>query len=90
MDFLPIIFSAISIVFCVATFVLNRGDKAIEKKDEQDKESANQQLIDYRLKEVERKLDQILEKLDSYDKEIDSRIDKAIELHIRLYHKGDK
>ena len=90
MEILPIIFSAISIIFCIATFVLNRGDKAVEKKGEQDEESANQKLIDYRLKEVERKLDKILEKLESYDNEIDLRIEKAMELHIKMYHKGDK
>lgn len=87
---LPTIISIVSIAFCIATFVVNRKDKAVKDTKETDEESANQKLIDYRLKEVEKKLDKILEKLDSYDKEIDARIEKAIELHIKVYHKGEK
>lgn len=82
--------SILSVVITVANFVLNRKDKAVKDTKEQDQESTNQKLIDYRLEQVEKKLDRVLDILDSYDKEIDERVDKAMELHIRLYHEGEK
>ena len=80
--------SILSSVIAVSSFVLNRKDKAIKDKGEQDEESSNQKLIDYRLTKVEEKLDKILDFLNSYDKEIEEKVDKAIQLHIELYHKG--
>lgn len=82
--------SILSVVITVANFVLNRKDKAVKDTKEQDQESSNQKLIDYRLEQVEKKLDRVLDILDSYDKEIDERVDKAMELHIKLYHEGEK
>ena len=79
--------SILASVISVSSFVIARKDKAVRDKGEQDEDSSNQKLIDYRLTQVEKKLDKILEKLDSYDKEIDERIDKALEQHIQLYHK---
>ena len=80
--------SILSSVIAVSSFVLNRKDKAIKDKEELDKESSNQQLIDYRLGQVEKKLDKILDILDNYDKEIDVRVDKALEQHIKIYHRN--
>ena len=83
---------AITIINCVlgvSSFVLTRKDKAIKEKGEQDEENTNQKLIDYRLTQVEKKLDKILDFLNSYDKEIDDKVNKAINLHIEMYHKGD-
>ena len=77
-------------VISVASFVLNRRDKAIKDKGELDEESSNQKLLDYRLTQVEKKLDKIIDLLDSYDKEIDERVNKALEQHIKLYHQGAK
>ena len=82
--------SILSAVMTVANFVVNRKDKAVKDAKEQDKESSNQQLIDYRLTQVEKKLDKILDMLDNYDKEIDTRVEKAIAQHIKLYHKEVK
>ena len=79
--------SILASVISVSSFVIARKDKAVRDKGEQDEDSSNQKLIDYRLTQVEKKLDKILEKLDSYDKEIDERIDKALEQHNQLYHK---
>ena len=80
--------SILSVVITVANFVLNRKDKAVNETKESAKESSNQQLIDYRLTQVEKKLDKIIEILDSYDKEIDERVKLAMEIHIKEYHKG--
>lgn len=84
---LTLALSILASVISVSTFALNRKDKALKDKEELDKETSNQKLIDYRLKEVEKKLDKILDFLNSYDKEIDDRVEKAIENHVRLYHK---
>ena len=84
---LSTVLSILASVIAVSTFVLNRKDKAIKDTKEVDEESSNQKLIDYRLTQVEKKLDKILDILDSYDKEIDVRVEKAMEQHIKLYHK---
>lgn len=74
--------SIISIVITVANFVLNRRDKAVK-----DAKETNIELINYRLDELDKNVKKILDKLDSYDHEIDDRIDKAIKLHEKIYHK---
>lgn len=83
--------SILSSVISVASFVLNRKDKAVDKaeKDGSEKTSnkSEQVLIEYRLEQVEKKIDKILDILDSYDKEIDNRVGKAMEEHIKIYHK---
>lgn len=80
--------SIISVVITVANFVLGRKDKAVSETKEGAKESSNQQLIDYRLTQVEKKLDKILDILDNYEKEIEERIKKAMEEHLKIHHKG--
>lgn len=85
---LALTISILSVVITVANFVLNRKDKAVKDTKEQDEESSNQKLIDYRLEQVEKKLDRVLDILDRYDKEIDERVDKAMQQHIKIYHKG--
>lgn len=77
----------LGVVLNVFNFYYTRKKETITNVKELDKESSNQQLIDYRLTKVEEKLDKILEKLDTYDKEIDERIDKALQQHVKMYHK---
>lgn len=79
---------AISIVGCViaiASFVLGRKDKAVKETKE---EASEQKLIDYRLNELTKKVDKILEKLDNQDGEIRKIVNEEIEKHILQYHKG--
>ena len=80
--------SILSVIITVSNFILVRKDKAVDDTKDNAKESANQQLIDYRLTQVEKKLDKIIDILDSYEKEIDERIDLAMGRHIQLYHGG--
>ena len=80
--------SILGIVLNVFNFYYSRKKDTITSIKEQDKESSNQQLIDYRLTQVEKKLDKILDILDSYDKEIDERVGKALLQHVELYHQG--
>ncbi len=79
--------SILSVVITVLNFAFNRKDKAVKDTKELDEDKSDQKLINYRLGQVEVKLDKILDKLDSYDKEIDERVKKAIEQHIREYHR---
>jgi len=88
---------AITILNCVlgvVTFANNRKKDVVGEVKEENKEKvvdvADKKLIEYRLEQVEKKLDKILEKLDTYDKEIEERINKAFEEHIKVYHnKGE-
>ena len=82
--------SILSSVIAVSNFVLSRKDKAVKDTQDNAKEHTNQELIDYRLTQVEKKLDKILDILDRYDVEINERIDKAMENHIKIYHKGEE
>jgi len=79
---------AISIIGCilsVTNFVLARKDKAVK-----DTKESHQDLIEYQLKELKEDVKTILSKLDNYNKDIDDRIDKAMDLHIKMYHsKGE-
>lgn len=80
--------SIISVIMTISSFVLNRKDKAVSDTKDNAKESSNQQLIDYRLTQVEKKLDKILDILDNYEEEVNQSIEKAINLHVKLYHSG--
>ena len=79
---IALLITMINCVLGVATFVLNRKDKAIK-----DAKEVNMGLIEYRLNELDKNVQKILDKLDTYDAEIDNRIEKAIEVHIKEYHK---
>jgi len=74
--------SILGSVISVSSFVLTRRDKAVK-----DAKETNMELINYRLNELDKNVQKILNKLDNYENEIDSRIDKAIKNHIEIYHK---
>lgn len=74
--------SILGSVISVSTFVLNRKDKAVK-----DAKETNMELINYRLNELDKNVQKILDKLDNYENEIDTRIEKAINQHIKMYHK---
>lgn len=82
---LTTILAILSSVFCIVTFVTNRIDKAKQNTKEN-----HQELIEYQLKELKDDVKSILSKLDKYETDVDEKIDKAMELHIKLYHKGEK
>lgn len=72
----------IAICISVLTLVLTRIDKA--KKDGKED---NLTLINYQITEIKDDVKDILLKLDNYDSEIDKRIEKALDLHLKLFHK---
>lgn len=79
---IALILSILGAVISVSNFVLSRKDKAVK-----DTKENHQELIEYQLKELKDDVKAILNKLEKYDKEFDDRIDKAIQLHVELYHK---
>ncbi len=77
----------ISIIISGASLILGRKDKS--NHDTADR-NYRQGILDQQLKTITDKLDKIERKLDNYDTEIDTRIDKALSIHIKEYHKGAK
>lgn len=74
-------------VITILSFVFGRGDKS--KQDTADRNYRQGQL-DQQLKTIYEKLDKIEKKLDTYDSEIDNKIEKALNSHIKQYHKEVK
>lgn len=84
---IPLIISILGTIIAVVSLILNRKDKS--NKDTE-KESYKWGTIDAQIKQILNKLDKIDNKLDSYDKEIDERIEIALKHHIKEYHqKGE-
>lgn len=81
---IPLIISILGSIIAVVSLILNRKDKS--NKDTE-KESYKWGMIDAQIKQILNKLDKIDNKLDSYDKEIDEKIEIALEHHIKEYHK---
>jgi predicted patatin/cPLA2 family phospholipase len=79
--------SILAVVITVANFVLSRKDKAVKDTKEENKESTNQVLIDYKLGELSKKVDQVITKLDSYERETKNIVKEEMEKHILEYHK---
>lgn len=77
--------SILGSVIAVSTFVLNRRDKAVK-----DTKENNQELIKYQLTELKEDVKSILAKLDKYDEDVEKKIANAMDLHIKMYHKGEK
>ena len=78
---LTVIISIISVIIAVSSFVLGRKDKAVKEAKE-----TNMELINYRLNELDKNVQKILDKLDSYESDTKKIIDEAMEHHIREYH----
>lgn len=77
---------AISIIGCViaiSSFVLNRKDKAVKDTKE---EASEQRLIEYRLNQLEIKIDKVLGKLENQDGDIRKIVNEEIEKHVLKFH----
>ena len=82
---LPLALSILASVISVSSFALNRKDKS---NQDTEKDSYKWGSIDEKLSNIERTLAKIEDKLDTYDKEVDDKIDVAFKHHINEYHKG--
>lgn len=79
--------SILASVISVSSFVLSRKDKAVKDTKEENEQTSNQVLIDYKLGELSKKVDQVITKLDSYERETKNIVKEEIEKHILEYHK---
>lgn len=77
----------LSCVISVVNYISNRKDKSNKDVVESQKQFSKHDLIEYRLEKIEQNIEKILNKLDSYDKEIAKKIKEAMETHISTYHK---
>ena len=71
-----------AVTISLITLILNRRDKAIN-----DTKESNLGLINFRLDQLDKNVQRILAKLETYDKELDERIDRKIHEHIEMYHR---
>ena len=77
-----IIISVSAVVISLITLILNRRDKAFA-----DTKESILGLINFRLDQLDKNVQRILAKLDTYEKETDEKIDKKIHEHVEMYHK---
>lgn len=89
MEYISIILSAISVIFCIATFVVNRKDRAVQCQKED-----HQELIEYQLKEIKEDnkeikndLKEIRRTLSNYKEVFRDMIRVELEEHVKTYHK---
>jgi hypothetical protein len=75
--------SILSAVISVSSFALSRKDKAV--KDSEDK---NYGLLNYKIDSVDKKVDKIIDKMEKYEYEFDDKLEKAMNTHVEMYHKG--
>lgn len=77
------VISCTSIIINIITFIKN-GNK--EVKQDTSKDSYKWGKLDEKLNNLEKQVNKILDKLDTFELEIDTKIEKAIEAHIKQYH----
>ena len=79
--------SILGVVISVISFVMARKDKSNKDAVEEQKEFSKHDLMNYRLEKIEQNIEKILNKLDFYDKEIEEKVKKAIDVHVATFHK---
>ena len=84
---ITLVISIIGVVISVSAFIMSRKDKAVSHEAEEQKQFSQHDLIQYRLEKIEQNIEKILAKLDTYEKEIDDKIEKAMKNHIATHHK---
>lgn len=75
--------SCVSIMISIITFIKN-GNKDI--KQDTSKDSYKWGQLDEKLNNLEKQVNKILDKLDTFELEIDTEIEKALENHVKQYH----
>lgn len=83
---IALVISILGCVISVSNFVLGRKDKAVKDTKE---ESSNQVLIDYRLTQLEKKLDQVLDKLNNQEVEVKKIVSEEMKKHILEFHRKE-
>ena len=72
-------------------FLVNFANAKRTARQDNEKHGYAEGKLDEKLSNIEKTLVKIERKLDTYDSEIDKRITKAIDTHIKMYHtkRGD-
>lgn len=78
------VISCVSIIISIITFIKN-GKKDV--KADTSKDSYKWGQLDEKLNNLEKQVNKILDKLDTFELEIDTKIQKAMDQHIETYHK---
>lgn len=79
--------STISIIIAIIGSVLGVLGFYFGRKEKSETSSYKMGQIDQKLETISKQIENLSNKLDAYDVEIDKRIEKAIEVHIAEYHK---
>ena len=81
---------AIAIIGCflaVVSFFFGRRDKSVQDTGEAQYKMGQ---IDAKLETISKQIENLSQKLDTFDREVDLKIEKAIEQHERTHHhKGE-
>jgi peptidoglycan hydrolase CwlO-like protein len=80
---ITLVISIVGCIIAISSFVLGRKDKAVKDTKE---EASEQKLIEYRLDQLSKKVDKILEKLDNQETEIKRIVNEEIEKHVLKFH----
>ena len=83
MTIILFIISCVSIVISIVSFIRN-GNKDI--KQDTSKDSYKWGQLDEKLNNLEKQVNKILDKLDTFELEVDTKIEKALDNHIKQYH----
>lgn len=83
---LPTVLSILAAVISVSNFILSRKDKSSKDTKE---DSYKWGQFDTKLDNIEKTLSKIESKLNSYDREIEEKIEIAMKHHLNEYHKGE-
>ena len=84
---IAVLISIISLGMTVLNLFFNRKDKS---NSDVAKDSFKMGVLEEKIDNLSKQVEKILAKLDSYDHEIDVRIDKAFKNHFAIFHnKGE-
>ena len=80
----------ISMAIAITSFILAVVSFFFGRKDKGEKDTGEAQYkmgqIDEKLATISKQIESLSQKLDTFDREIDLRIEKAIEQHVVAYH----
>lgn len=77
--------SILASVIAVSNFAIGRKDKAVK-----DTKENSLDVIKYRLDKLDENVTKLLDKLEKYDNDLETKIEKAIQNHVALYHERRK
>lgn len=71
----------VATILSIYNIIVSRKDKAVR-----DTKEDNYGLLNYKIDELRNEFSKFADKFDKYEAEIDGRIEKAVNLHIQMYH----